>query len=74
MVVGYHDRPRGTLTENADYSGQFREVVLSPEVAVEDLASVDAAEALHERAHELCYIAKSVNFPVRISPTVRVAN
>ncbi|MFR9729153.1 OsmC family protein [Saccharopolyspora sp. MS10] len=74
VVVGYHDRPHGTLTENADYSGQFREVVLSPEVAVEDLASVDAAEALHERAHELCYIAKSVNFPVRLSPTIRVGN
>ena len=74
VVIGYHDRARGTLAENSDGSGQFSEVVLNPEVAVEDLASVDAAEALHRRAHELCYVAKSVNFPVRLVPSTRVAN
>ncbi|MCX2734354.1 OsmC family protein [Saccharopolyspora sp. NFXS83] len=74
VVIGYHDRAQGVLAENADGSGRFREVVLSPEVTVEDLASVDVAEALHERAHELCYISKSVNFPVRLAPSTRVAN
>lgn len=74
VVIGYHDRPSGTLAENPDGSGQFDEVVLRPEVTVADLASVDVAEALHQRAHELCYIAKSVNFPVRCEPTARVAN
>lgn len=74
VVIGYHDRARGTLAENSDGSGQFREVVLNPEVTVEDIASVDVAEALHRRAHELCYIAKSVNFPVLLEPSTRVAN
>ena len=74
VVVGYHDRAQGELAENADGSGGFREVVLHPEVTVEDLASVDVAEALHERAHELCYISKSLNFPVRLTPSTRVAN
>jgi organic hydroperoxide reductase OsmC/OhrA len=27
----------------------------------------------HHQAHEWCFIANSVNFPVRVEPTVRVA-
>ncbi|MGP4017197.1 OsmC family protein [Saccharopolyspora sp. 5N708] len=74
VVTGYHDQARGILTENPDGSGQFEAVELAPEVTVADRASVDVAEALHERAHELCYIAKSVTFPVNCTPTTRIAN
>ncbi len=74
VVIGYHDAARGTMAESADGPGWFEEVVLAPEVTVEDHASVAVAEALHERAHELCYIARSVNFPVRHEVSVRVAN
>jgi len=34
---------------------------------------VAAAEALHDRAHGLCYVANSVNFPVRHEPSTAVA-
>lgn len=34
---------------------------------------VEAALAAHHRAHELCYIARSVNFPVVNEPTILVA-
>ncbi len=74
VVIGYHDQASGVLVENADGSGQFEEVVLHPEITVADHASIAVAEALHERAHELCYITKSVNFPVRRETSVRVAN
>ncbi|MBA8825578.1 organic hydroperoxide reductase OsmC/OhrA [Saccharopolyspora lacisalsi] len=74
VVLGYHDRAEGTLTENADGTGQFAGVVLRPEVTVPDHPSVATAEALHQRAHELCYVAKSVNFPVRREPSIRVAH
>ena len=42
--------------------GRFVGVTLRPHVRVTN--SVEKAEALHQRAHELCYIANSVNFPV----------
>lgn len=73
MVVGYQDPASGVMAETADGGGYFEEVVLRPEVTI---ASGDAAEAerLHERAHHLCFIANSVNFPVRCEPTVRVLN
>ncbi|KAA5826740.1 OsmC family protein [Saccharopolyspora hirsuta] len=74
VVTGYHDQARGILAENPDGTGQFEAVELSPVVTVSDRASVDVAEALHARAHELCYIAKAVNFPVRCTPTTRIAN
>jgi organic hydroperoxide reductase OsmC/OhrA len=34
---------------------------------------VERAAPLHQRAHELCYIANSVNFPVRHEPVTTVA-
>jgi organic hydroperoxide reductase OsmC/OhrA len=31
----------------------------------------DRAVALHEQAHRMCFVANSVNFPVRHEPVVR---
>jgi organic hydroperoxide reductase OsmC/OhrA len=42
--------------------------VLRPRVGVADAAMLERAAALHHRAHELCYIANSVAFPVRHEP------
>jgi organic hydroperoxide reductase OsmC/OhrA len=33
----------------------------------------DTAAKLHEEAHRVCFIANSVNFPVRHEPVVTVA-
>ncbi|MQA97101.1 MAG: OsmC family peroxiredoxin [Streptosporangiales bacterium] len=69
VVTAYTDHPYGTMTESATGSGAFDEVVLRPRVtlASERLAE---AEALHKKAHEMCFIANSVNFPVRHEPEV----
>jgi organic hydroperoxide reductase OsmC/OhrA len=73
VVTGYVDHARGSMVEDADGGGHFTEVVLAPEVTVTDPARRDEALALHARAHELCYIARSVNFPVCHEPRVRTA-
>lgn len=65
VVTAYTDKATGTMTETADGGGHFTEVVLHPLVTVADEAMVEKANALHKKAHELCFIAKSVNFPVR---------
>ena len=57
---------------NADGSGQFTEVVLRPRVTILESDRVDAALAIHEKAHGLCFIARSVNFGVRHEPLVSV--
>ena len=69
VVTGYRDRPVGTMTETADGGGHFDEVVLRPEARFAGPDQAARAGALHERAHELCFVANSVNFPVRCEPT-----
>ena len=71
-VTEYVDIAEGVLTENADGSGQFTEVVLRPRVTILEPDRVDAALAIHEKAHSLCFIARSVNFGVRHEPLVSV--
>ncbi|MFD7010412.1 OsmC family protein [Rhodococcus jostii] len=73
VVVDYRDDPTGTMVEHPDGAGEFTEVVLAPVVTVADGSMVARAEQLHTRAHEKCFIARSVNFPVRHRPAVRVA-
>lgn len=63
-VTDYADTPVATLETYPDGSGNITDVVLKPRVSVKPGFSGDI-EALHERAHELCFIARSVNFPVR---------
>ena len=56
------------MQEDEDGSGQFTEVVLRPRVTVSSPGMVDEAVRLHEEAHAKCFIARSVNFPVRHEP------
>jgi organic hydroperoxide reductase OsmC/OhrA len=70
VVVEYRDVASGVMEENADGSGQFARVTLQPAVTI--MAGNDAAKArsLHEDAHRLCFIARSVNFPVELAPEI----
>jgi organic hydroperoxide reductase OsmC/OhrA len=68
VVLSYEDQAQGVMRENADGSGQFVDVVLNPQVALADSADAERAEALHHRAHHLCFISRSVNFPVSVRP------
>lgn len=69
VVTAYEDQAVGTVVVEGD-GGAFREVVLHPRVVVAEAAMVDAAVAAHADAHEWCFIANSVNFPVRVDPVV----
>lgn len=73
VVTGYTDRPAGTMTTDATGGGRFTEVVLRPRVTVADDAMREKARALHGEVGALCFIARSVNFPVRHEPTVTAA-
>jgi organic hydroperoxide reductase OsmC/OhrA len=73
VVSEYTDDAHGILKMNPDGSGQFTEVVLRPQVVVASPDMVEPAQQLHDRVHELCFIARSVNFPVRPEPVTQVA-
>jgi organic hydroperoxide reductase OsmC/OhrA len=73
-VSAYSDQACGVMALEADGSGRFTQVTLHPVMTITDAGRIPEAEALHAKAHELCFIANSVNFPVLCpSPVVTVA-
>lgn len=73
VVVAYIDHAEGEMEESGDGSGRFRSVTLHPEITVKPGSDLVKAIALHETAHAKCFIANSVNFPVRCEPEIVVA-
>lgn len=71
VVVEYVDHSTGVMIEAAQGGGHFTEVTLHPTVTITDNAMIGKANALHRKAHELCYIANSVNFPVHHKPVCK---
>jgi organic hydroperoxide reductase OsmC/OhrA len=65
VVVAYEDNATGTLSQNANGSGKFTEVILHPVVTVAKAAMVEQSIALHDKANEYCFMANSVNFTVQ---------
>jgi organic hydroperoxide reductase OsmC/OhrA len=70
-VLAYEDRARGTLRMEAGGGGRFAEITLHPAVTIAGGSDADLALRLHDRAHELCFIANSVGVPVGHQPSVR---
>ena len=79
VVVGYTDAAVGTMRVESAGAGQFTDVVLRPRVTVRSAAGGRADDdepvtdarlaAVHQRAHDHCFLARSVNFPVLHEPT-----
>ena len=72
VVTAYADQAEGVMEEYADGSGRFVRVVLRPVVTIAAGSDPTKAEAAHEPAHHGCFIANSVNFPVRCEPRIVV--
>jgi len=72
VVTAYTDDAVGEMVEDDHDSGQFRSVLLRPTVTVTADSMVDAAQQLHATAHDKCFIANSVNFPVHHEAVVVV--
>lgn len=70
VVTDYEDDAFGIMEETGAGEAQFSSVVLRPIVTISAGGDAGKAEALHEHAHDLCFIARSVNFPVRHEPTI----
>lgn len=73
VVESYTDTAEGYLVTTPDGGGHFREVVLRPVVTI-SAGDPEVAKRIHADAHRLCFIASSVNFPVRHEPTTLAAD
>lgn len=74
VVVDYEDTASGEMVENGDGSGQFTQVTLRPRVTVSGDEMLELAKKLHTDAHRMCFIARSINFPVFHDPEVIAAD
>lgn len=68
VVLGYTDRATGTMRVESAGAGQFVEVTLHPRLTVRGEVDEAVIAQLHADAHAHCFIARSVNFPVRLAP------
>ncbi|RZI57468.1 MAG: OsmC family peroxiredoxin [Rubrivivax sp.] len=68
-VLDYVDQAVGTMVEGE--KGRFTQIVLQPRVKVRAGDDVALARRLHHDAHEQCFIANSLNFPVLCEPAIQ---
>ena len=64
VVTDYLDRPTAVMTEDGAGGGRFTEITLHPVVTVNDAATVELAERLHDEANRSCFVASSLRVPV----------
>ena len=69
VVTAYTDHATGEMEMNADGSGQFSGVILAPTVTISS-GDPELAKALHHKVGALCFIARSVNFPIKHEVTI----
>ena len=67
-VYSYADRASGTMVEGP--KGRFTGITLKPVITLRPGDDLKLAEELHHRAHRLCFIANSLNFPVACEPAI----
>ena len=74
VVLDYEDQADGIMEEADDGGGRFLEVTLRPRLTVTANSNLETARQLHRDAHEKCFVANSVNFPVRVEAEFRCAS
>jgi organic hydroperoxide reductase OsmC/OhrA len=73
VLVDYVDDAEGAMAETPDGSGKFEQILLRPRVTLAPGSNVEKALELHDVAHAKCFIANSVNFPVRVEAEIAFA-
>lgn len=73
VVQSYTDTPVGIGESEPSGAGRFLRAILRPSIVLSDIGDRDRADALHHEIHQYCFIARSVNFPVRYEASYSAA-
>lgn len=68
-VLSYEDAADGILHQ-VEKAMKFKEVTLRPRIVIAQNSDIQRAQDLHDKAHRACFIANSVNFPVKIASEI----
>jgi len=74
VVTTYEDQATATMEVANSGSGQFTEACLHPKVTIEDESKIEKANALHQEANKMCFIANSCNFEIKHQPQAVARN
>lgn len=74
VVTRYSDQAMGLGEVGPGGAGRFTSAVLRPHIVLCTGSDEAVAHAIHGRIHEVCFIARSVNFPVTCEPTFSFAD
>ena len=73
VVTSYRDDAVCMLDDNHPEGGRFTEITLHPHVVITDEKMINKANELHELANSKCFIANTLNIPVRHQPSCEAA-
>jgi organic hydroperoxide reductase OsmC/OhrA len=73
VIREYFDEAIGQVVEQPDGSGEFTRVVLRPRMTIDDIGRAGEAREIHARVHEVCAVARSMNFEIAIEPRIEGA-
>lgn len=68
VVTGYEDSPLGKGEIGPGGAGRFVSATLRPRISVRPGTDTEKTAAIHHRIHDVCFIARSVNFPISYEP------
>lgn len=68
IVTSYEDTPVGIGEIEKGGAGRFTAAILRPHITIRAGADIEAATAIHPKIHDVCFIARSVNFPISYEP------
>ena len=71
-VISYLDHVLGEMEETKNGSGKFTNIILQPEIVVSNSIMLEKAQALHNEANSMCFIANSLNFKVEHKATITI--
>ena len=69
-VTNYRDEAEAVMAVDDSGGGRFVRAVLRPTIVIQTGGDIALATRLHHDAHERCFIANSVNFPITCEPTI----
>ncbi len=69
QVTCYQDHAIGTMITDAR-GGAFKKIILRPVITIVNKEDIGKSQTLHHDAHEKCFIANSVNFPIEIDARI----
>jgi len=72
IIHDYVDNATGVMIEKEGGGGSFRKVILNPTFTVAQESMKEKSIELHHKAHQICYIANSVNFEIKCNPVCEV--